>query len=172
MPESLTPVREVRIKTLTPDRVDQAFPLIQAVAPNITLEAWRRFAAPLVPQPGQVGPAAGGILFAEDERGYMAGMVAYRIQHDLEHGPILVAEHFVAFDFFERDKIAEALARALEGLAAGHRCAAVHTVLPEGAERSRREWLIDMLKLRGHRPHCFALRKAMQPQSMAVPPAV
>jgi hypothetical protein len=159
------PGRDVVIRSLTPQRVDQAFPLIQAIAPRIGLEEWRAFAqALLATGAGEAEPAAipaGGILVAEDGRGYLAGLVAYRVQHDLVQGPILVAEHFVAFDFFERDRIAEALARALEGLATGHRCAAVHTVLPEGAERGRRAWLEDMLRLRGHKPHCFALRKAL-----------
>jgi hypothetical protein len=164
-------MRHVAVKSLTPQRLDQAYPLVRAIAPALALEDWRAYAAPLIgaqgehegAQGGEQGGerASGGILVAEDERGYMAGLVVYRIQRDLLTGPILVAEHFVAFDFFERDRIAEALARALEGLAAGHRCAAVHTVLPEDAERGRRQWLEDMLKLRGHRPHCFALRKAL-----------
>lgn len=183
--ESPPPVRDVEIKSLRPERVDQAFPLIQAIAPTVTLAEWRAFAAPLLPQPGQTahphgnsphgtgphgGNPHGGILVAEDERGYMAGLVAYRLQHDLTTGPVLVAEHFVAFDFFERDRIADALARALEGLAAGHRCAAIETVLPDGIERARRQWLVEMLELRGHQPHRFALRKAMS-KSMAVPQA-
>ncbi len=166
-------MREIQIKSLKPDRIDQAFPLIQAIAPAVGLEEWRAFAAALLPRPGEAGPPRGGILIAEDERGYMAGLVAYRIQHELVSGPVLVAEHFIAFDFFERDRIADALARALEGLAAGHRCAAIQTVLPEGAERSRRQWLVDMLQLRGHQPHCFSLRKALHvkpvAKSMAVP---
>ncbi len=159
--QSPSPTRDITVKSLTADRLNQAFPLIQAIAPNITLEAWKEFALPLVPRSGDDRRWQGGILIVEDGRGYISGLVAYRVQRDLLHGPVLVAEHFVAFDFFERDRIAEALARALEGLAAGHRCAAIHTVLPEGAERGRRQWLIDMLKLRGHQPHRVALHKPM-----------
>ncbi len=174
--QSLTPVdpsspaRNVTVMSLTTDRVNQAFPLIQAIAPNVSLEEWQAFAQPLLSRgtdtttaPGGILP--GGILIAEDERGYIAGLVAYRLQRDLLHGPVLVAEHFIAFDFFERDRIADALARALEGLAAGHRCAAIHTVLPDGIERARRQWLIDMLQHRGHAPHCFALQKPMAQKS-------
>lgn len=153
--------RQVAVKSLTADRLNQAFPLIQAIAPSITLEEWRAFAEPLLQGPNGTPQALGGVLIAEDERGYISGLVAYRVQQDLMHGSVLVAEHFIAFDFFERDRIADALARALEGLAAGHRCAAIHTVLPEGVERARRQWLVEMLQHRGHAPHCFALRKPM-----------
>ena len=169
--QSLTPVenpppaRHVTVKSLTTDRINQAFPLIQAIAPSIGLEEWQAFAQALLVGETDTRPAPGGILIAEDERGYIAGLVAYRLQRDLLQGPVLVAEHFIAFDFFERDRIAEALARALEGLAAGHRCAAIHTVLPEGVERARRQWLVDMLQHRGHAPHCFALQKPMMQKS-------
>ncbi|WP_119167490.1 hypothetical protein [Algihabitans albus] len=159
--ENPPPGRNVTVKSLTVDRVDQAFPLIQAIAPGITLEEWQAFAQSLLGGATDSMPAPGGILIAEDERGYIAGLVAYRVQRDLLHGPVLVAEHFIAFDFFERDRIADALARALEGLAAGHRCAAIHTVLPDGIERARRQWLVEMLEHRGHAPHCFALQKPM-----------
>lgn len=153
--------RQVTVKSLTADQLDQAFPLIQAIAPSITLEEWRAFAEPLLEKPSGAPQAQGGVLIAEDERGYISGLVAYRVQQDLMHGSVLVAEHFIAFDFFERDRIADALARALEGLAAGHRCAAIHTMLPEGVERARRQWLVEMLQHRGHAPHCFALQKPM-----------
>ena len=143
-------MRKLETRRLTPDRVAQVFPLIQAALREVTLEDWRAFAAPLVAPEAQ--PDA-GIITVVSEQGYIAGLCSYRIEHLLEHGTALNAEHFLALDLFDQETVVHALAEAIESLARERHCAAVHTNLPEtgGKKNAESGWMLRLLNGRGHR---------------------
>lgn len=154
-------MRQLTTLPLTESRIGQAYPLIQAALPEVTLDAWQRFAEPLV------APSAGpetGILTVESERGYIAGLSIYRIYFDLRHGSALVADHFMALDLFDRITVVHALAEALESLGREHGCVAVHTNVPDRGTKLRvsENSLVAALRERGHSLESLRLCKLLR----------
>ena len=47
------------------------------------------------------------------ERDTIGGLCSYRVERDLVHGLLLNADHFLAFDLFDRRAVAHALAATL-----------------------------------------------------------
>ncbi len=154
-------MRHLEIRPLTAERIAQAFPLIQASLPQVTLETWRDFAAALV---AQGAPAATGIILVVGERDTIAGLCSYRVERDLVHGRLLNADHFLAFDLFDRRSVAHALAAGVEDLARERHCTAIHTNLirprdpaPAGGG------LVEVLSARGHRIETLGMCKPLPP---------
>ncbi|MFQ6017175.1 MAG: hypothetical protein ACE5KF_03180 [Kiloniellaceae bacterium] len=151
--------RQLRIRPLTPDRIAQAYPLVQAALPEVSLGDWRDFAAPLVSPKAQ--PDA-GIITVISERDYIAGLCSYHIAHDLRHGPALIADHFLALDLFDQRAVVHALAEAIESLAKDRLCTAIHTNLPETGAKISDGWLIRLLGNRGHRIESLRMCKVLR----------
>ncbi len=153
-------MRHLKTRPLDAERVSQAFPLIQAALPAVTLAAWRAFAAALM-----TGGAArdSGILAVTDERNYIAGLCSYRVVPDLVHGRLLDAGHFLAFDLFDRRPVAEALAEGIEVMARDRGCSAVHTQLPRRNDTPSEpgNGLAELLAARGHRVETLGLCKRL-----------
>ena len=159
---------QLKIRPLSAERVTQAFPLIQTALPEVTLAAWRAFAAALISGADTRGDALGnaregGILAVTDGRNYIAGLCSYRVVPDLVHGRLLDAGHFLAFDMLDRRPVAEALAAALEALARERGCSAVHTHLPHGnaTPPDSGDGLSGLLAARGHRIESLGLCKRL-----------
>ncbi len=161
-----------KIRPLSAESVTQAYALIQTALPEVTLAAWRDFAAALMSGPDARGDAPGGargdareggILAVADRRNYIAGLCSYRVVPDLVHGRLLDAGHFLAFDLLDRRPVAEALAEALEVLARERGCAAVHTHLPyrTAAPTEPGNGLSGLLAARGHRVESLGLCKRL-----------
>ncbi len=149
---------------LSAERVIQAFPLIQTALPEVTLAAWRDFAAALMScRKTRRGTWEGGILAVTDGRGTISGLCGYRVVPDLVHGRLLDAAPFLAFDLFDRRPVAEALAEAIEALAWRRACSAVHTHLPpgSGAPPDPDNGLSRLLAARGHRVETLGLCKRL-----------
>ena len=127
-------VRLLRTRPLTLDRIGQAFPLVQATFPEVTLDEWTHFAGAAV---SRREPLPAGILTVLSELDYIAGLSIYRVEADLQHRCALVADHFFALDLFDRGAVVHALAEALEDVAREHGCVAVHTILPERVAKGR-----------------------------------
>ncbi len=142
-------MRELITKPLSGKLVDQAFPLVQAALPSVDLEQWRHFAGQLIcPE----APDNTGILSVLTEQGYIAGLSIYRIEPSLAHGPVLIADHFMALDLFNRAAVVNALADFLEDLARRRGCTALHTHIPEkdGVWQGPADGLVSILRDRGH----------------------
>ncbi|MFQ5774047.1 MAG: hypothetical protein ACE5GS_05990 [Kiloniellaceae bacterium] len=153
-------MRNLKVRPLSRDRIGQAFPLLQASLPEVSLEHWRKFASPLVSS--RAGPTS-GILTVVSEQDYIAGLSIYRIEPDLQHGAALIAEHFMALDLFDRTAVVHALAEALEALGREHGCAAIHTSVPERYAKVRAVdgGLVSALCSRGHRVESLRLCKLL-----------
>jgi hypothetical protein len=165
-------LRQLSTQPLSAEHVIQAFPLIQTALPEVTLAAWRDFAAALMssragPRGGrddaQGAARGGGILAVTDGRDYIAGLCSYRLVPDLVHGRLLDAGHFLAFDLLDRRPVVEALAKALEAVARECGCTAVHTHLPyrNGAPAEPADGLSGLLAARGHRIETLGLCKRL-----------
>ncbi len=162
----------LKIRPLSAESVTQAFALIQTALPEVTLAAWRDFAAALMSDTDARGDTRGevrgdaregGILAVTDGRNYIAGLCSYRVVPDLVHGRLLDAGHFLAFDLLDRRPVAEALAAAVEALAREHGCSAVHTHLPQGngAPPDPDNSLSKLFAARGHRVESLGLCKRL-----------
>ena len=154
-------MRQLEIRPLTAERIAQAFPLIQASLPQVTLEAWRDFAAALI---DQGAPAATGIILVVGERDTIGGLCSYRVERDLVHGLLLNADYFLAFDLLDRRAVAHALAEGVEALARQRHCTAIHTNLtrpPDPAPAGG--GLVDVLCTRGPRIKTLGMCKPLAP---------
>ena len=141
-------MRQLTVKLLSGDRIDQAYPLVQAALPQVGLEQWRAFARAQIAG----NPETSGIQSVLTEQDYVAGLSVYRVDNDLCHGPTLTADHFMALDLFSRTAVIHALADFLEDLARRHGCGAVHTHVAERADRwdGPTDCMASVLCERGH----------------------
>ena len=152
--------REFTVKPLSAERVTQAYPLVQTNDPELGLEAWRDYALEHVRTRGD-GRHSHGILIAENEGGFIVGLVAYHDAIDLHHGPVLVAEHLLAFDLLDRNLIVKRLTAELERIAGDHGYKAIHTTLPEAAPSRGGHWLRNFLEARGHHVEGMSMCKPL-----------
>ncbi|MCC7427562.1 MAG: hypothetical protein IT557_11695 [Alphaproteobacteria bacterium] len=135
------PPRAYRARALPVSKVAQAYPLVQAAVPGITLERWRSFYES-IEHLAQVsakrqGQDAAGVMAIEDTRGYLRGLFSYRVGPDLRHGATLTVADIIILDLFDAESVAEVLLEAIEVLARALGCAGVHALLPMEAEALR-----------------------------------
>ena len=151
-------MRELTAQPLRPERIAQAFPLIQAALPGVPLEAWVAFARALIEERDR--PET-GIISIVSEQGYIAGLSSYRVDHSLMHGQSLTADHFVAIDMFDRHAVVHALAEAVEALARARHCGAVHTTLIDKSGAPGASQTVSTLTGRGHEVEAVRLCKIL-----------
>ncbi|HEY0833176.1 MAG TPA: hypothetical protein VGE72_04620 [Azospirillum sp.] len=111
-------------------QIDQAYPLVRTIAPDLEVERWRGFATALTGLSRASG-APGGIMTAQNERGYIHGLFSYSVRADLHYGQVLAVDNFIVLDLFNPAGAASVLLKAMEDVARAHHCAAIHTALPE-----------------------------------------
>jgi hypothetical protein len=142
------------VETLRPDQIRSVFPLIREAIPGLDLQAWIRFARQLVGT--RRGEQSGIVTARRAARSFPCGLFCYRVDNDLEHGRVLIAEHFVAVDLLEPDAVLDALVRELEALAKRLGCTAIRSVVhgPEAA-------VAGGLSAAGHAPEGALLLKPL-----------
>lgn len=152
-------MRQLTVLSLSGNRIDQAFPLVQSAWPHVGLEQWRRFAQDRIAVP----PHVSGIQSVVTEQDYIAGLSVYRVDKDLCHGPTLISDQFMALDLFNRAAIVDALADFLEGLAREQGCGAIHTYIQERAKQwdGPKDCMVSILRARGHEIRSLQLCKAL-----------
>lgn len=151
-------------KPLGRRQIDQAYPLVCAIAPGLGVGQWRAFAAALLDSATVGGnakngggndglPAARGIMTVQNAQGYMHGLFSYTVEVQLLHGRTLCVDNFVVLDLFDVAGPAETLLQAMEGLARRLGCAAIHTTLPDRYMQrdTRRNPIPDCFRTEGHR---------------------
>lgn len=144
-------------RRLTPERIAQAYPVIRMAMPNLSFEAWCRFAEEQIAD----DEPPRGIVTVESEQDYIVGLGAYRLERDLQDDRVLIANHFVAVDLIRREAVAETLAQELESVAKQHRCNALHTCLPGRGTKTAPNWLVELMASRGHTVDKLNLRKSL-----------
>ena len=147
--------RELIIKLLDRESVDQAFPLACLSASGLSLEEWRRFAT----GPAGALGASHGVLSIQNRSGVIQGLCSYRFEASLRHGRVCVAEDVVALDLMDDTCVADALLRALEDLARRGGATALRLNLPGQSPAGDR--LIARLRGRGHRWESVGLVKEL-----------
>lgn len=150
-------MRDLRLVSLKPEQIVQAYPLIQTIRPGLTVEDWQHYAEDVL---NGRGGGDGGIATLQDPRGLIAGLFVYRVTGDPFHGRTLLAEDFVALDIVRPEAVAQSLADALEAVARDLKCNAIHTSVA-CSNPGRSQYLIDLMRELGHHLERFQLCKAL-----------
>lgn len=143
------------LATLDRRHIDQAFPLVRTVCPDLDPQTWRAFAerhVPVEPTPG-CGPTPTGIMTVRNASGHIYGLFCYAIAHDLRHGPTLAVSHLIVIDLFDVRVAVDALLDGMDYLASPLGCRAIHVDLSDpmtNSDRSRTA-IIAHLRRSGHR---------------------
>ncbi|SMH56767.1 hypothetical protein [Azospirillum agricola] len=165
-------------KPLGRRQIDQAYPLVCVIAPGLAVEQWRAFAAAVLDANGLTNgganggtnDAAGGspvsrtgIMTVQNAHGYLHGLFSYAIDDDLRHGRVMSVENFVVLDLFDVAGVAATLLRAMDGLARGLGCTAIHTTLPErySSAGTTNNPITESFLVQGHRHETIRLCKAV-----------
>jgi hypothetical protein len=126
------------ISALSNDQVPLAFPLIQATWPNADLASWLSFVA-FFDDPAAA--AGSGVLALRDPAGCICGVLAYRLDRDLQAGLILAVHLFTAIDLANSLRTVRALLDAVELRGVELGCTGLqirlHSDQPELAQRLR-----------------------------------
>ena len=142
-------------QNLLPDQAATVFPLVREAVPGLELRTWLRFARRIT-NPRRAAES-GIIAVRRRARAMPCGLFVYRRDQDLAHGPILVAEHFVAMDLLDPAPAMRALIAGLDALAERLGCTAIRAmVLGQTSD------LAAGLREAGHRPEGATLWKALE----------
>lgn len=150
-------MRHLRLVPLSPDRIAQAYPLVQVVRPSLSVEEWERYARAILDDT----ETTSGIATLQDPRDLIAGLFIYRVGDDPDHGRTLIAEDFVALDIVKPETVAQSLADALESVANQHGCSAVHTTISSRGGTGTR-YLMELMRDLGHQLEAFRLCKQVR----------
>ncbi len=162
MPDRFTPL------PLAMRQVDQAFPLVQSILPDITVDVWRRYAAALLDR----AVTDRGIMTVQ-ALGYIHGLFSFRVEDNLQHGRSLLVDNFSVLDLFTPTAAATALVRSMDELAVTLDCRAIHTYLPnsERLAPDYRRWMLRQFRDHGHHVESVTLCKASIPSDADRDPA-
>lgn len=138
--------------SLRPDQAPAVYPLVREAIPGIDLRAWLQFARRTA-DPRKAG-REGIMVVTRRPRLLPCGLFVYRREIDLERGPVLVAEHFVAVDVLDAEPVMRALIAELDGLARRLGCGAIRAMVMSPASV-----LATGLRAAGHRSEGAALWK-------------
>lgn len=96
------------VDALPPAQADRAYPLVRAIAAEVTLEGWRDYV--------QRRYRAGGLLCLKDENDCIVGVLSYRLGERMRHGLVLALDDFVTFELSQAAPGRAALLDAAEKL--------------------------------------------------------
>ena len=153
-------------RPMAPADVDQAFALVQLIAPNVTLDRWRNHFAEVCGLDAKPPPRK-GMEVLEGPGGYFHGLFAYHPAADLTLGRTLRVEDFVVLALFDRLAAARAMTRRMEQIARELECRAVTVHYPpdhprHGSDQDLRQFLLAQ----GHMPwfqgYCKTLPESHQ----------
>lgn len=102
-------VQPVRTSHLSPNRLEQAWPLVRELSGAPSLESWCNFARTMT-TPAAPDEVRRGILVAERKR-TIRGLVSYETVADITYGRVLFLRNVVILDL----ALGENIARALHG---------------------------------------------------------
>lgn len=142
--QGVAEVRAFSIRPVTADLVEQAFPVVQAAAPDVTLEQWRAYAV------GSAGEGASGLTGAFNEQDYIVGLFAYQREPHLQHGRILRICHLAAVDLVDAEPVLLALLQAIDDLAKQRGCGAILMATPSNYMKVAAHWMHPLFAARGY----------------------
>lgn len=142
-------------QNLTAEQVHTVYPLVREAVPALDLKTWTRFAKRVANS--RRTDQSGIRVVLRRPRQLPCGVFLYRREHDLTHGPIMVAEHMVAVDVLDSQSVMKVLVGDLEALAERLGCAAIRTMVLGQASLAA-----SGLYAAGHRPEGATLWKPIE----------
>ena len=127
---------QFRAQSIHPNNAARAYPLIQVMRSDVSLEGWLAFVAATnadsAPTPNITAPKwpSRGVLAIENARGYIHGLFSYHVAFAIDHEAVLEVSNFVAVDSADRAAGIKALIASMEELAHALGCTAIHTHVP------------------------------------------
>ena len=115
--------REFTIKPLTAALVQKSFPFAHALGIG-DLDRWRAFVA------SYGGSPDSGVIAAENQHGYVAGLLFFQVNRHDQGGAALVCDPFVVADLPRYATPVKALLEAADDIALERGCKWVRVVLP------------------------------------------
>jgi hypothetical protein len=155
-----TAMRRLQVGSLAPEEVERAFPLVQAITPEVSLNEWTNCAKWFL------GPGAmpSGILCAKDEQGYLAGLCCYRVLDVVDQGRTAVADRVIALGLIDPIPVADALIQGIEKEAEQLDCDTLQVTLFRSKAGREPPWLVSVLSGRGYERAASAMSKILRPQ--------
>jgi len=132
---------------LGPKQIDQAYPIVQSILPDLDVNVWREFAEQVGARPEDQA----GIITVQNQ-GYIHGLFSYAVEPHLIHDRLLLIDNFFVLDLFNPGAVAEALLDAVDKLAARLGCRGIHTALPKPVEEiaEPQDWILHRFRAYGH----------------------
>lgn len=128
-------ITKLEIAPLTPERIDQAFPLYRELAPALSLAGWRLLAA----RYREGGAAPGRGFIAAQRGGYLRGLFSFEICSTLS-GRVLMIDHVVILDPAAPRDLAAATHDYVLALAQRYDCRLVVVSLTAAASWLQADW--------------------------------
>jgi hypothetical protein len=155
-------MQNLKIQALESERVAQCFPLVHLTAPSMTAGEWQDFADGHM---AQGHPEPNGILVAEKLGGCILGLAVYSFDRDPLQGRTLLVKNLIAHDYFAsgRRQVERALITAIETLARGKGCRALHVIMPASSVQLFPSGLHDALESEGHKLSGLSYCKPLPP---------
>ena len=153
-------MKSLRIHPLAPAQVAQAYALVRLVASGLSLESWCDFASQRITH---TAARHGGIHTVQDRHGRILGFASYTADVSLDDGRCLTVDKLVVVGTIERQREAVlfALLRALEMVAAGHRCGTIHFRLDAACATFLDRHTRALLENAGHHERYVLLSKEL-----------
>jgi hypothetical protein len=92
-------------RRLTRKRVEQAYPLVQTVSDDISLEKWHAYTDAYLKRGPKGSIGEKGIISVENEQGYIHGLLGFRVDMTLRWGHTLMCEHLIALHLVNAEPI-------------------------------------------------------------------
>lgn len=153
-------MKSLSIHPLVPAQVDQAYALVRLAASELSLERWCDFAAQRMTH---AATRCGGIHTVQDRQGKILGFASYTMDASLDDGRCLTVDNLMVVGTFDRQREAVLLAllRALEKVAAGDCCGAIHFRLEATSATLLDRHVRALLENAGHRERYVMLSKEL-----------
>jgi hypothetical protein len=145
------------IRPLAPEQLAQAFPLVKAIEPDMTLERWLVYVGTFLQH--REAQVARKILTVQCDRGYIHGLAFCRFKPDLRLGCILEVENFVSLDLAGGKRAGRALLKGTEQQARDWGCGYVRLSLLDG--ETRHHPVTATIRGSGYRPETDRLAKQL-----------
>lgn len=167
-------------KPLGRHQIDQAFPVVQTLVPELDIDRWRAYALLMLgneaaaPAPDielfqcSILPTR-GIVTVQNDHDYIHGLFSYRRIESLRHGTLLFVENFIVVDLFRQRESADTLLQAIDHVAGVLKCGAIHTGLPDNYDNlpAYCSWVLDCFRAAGHSVETLVLCKQNRPAAGA-----
>jgi len=126
MEESAVADNLYNVLDLPPEQFQQAYPLIQVLRTNLTLDQWLEYARGLHHRPDNTG----GVLSVQCSPGYIHALAAYEIRPRHAETRVIQVEHLCVLDFLSRS-VGQLLIEALEQRGHAEGCLEIRVSVPE-----------------------------------------